>query len=197
MESIASKIKQARIKKGMSQEELAERSQISLRTVQRIESEQNEPRGKTLQLICEALQINIEELLDYGKKEDQQFLMFFHLSVLCGAFIPVGNIILPLVLWLTKKEKIIGLHRLGAKLLNFQIIWTVLSFIIPAIMMTIGFDSFLDGVDFESRVADEVKMAIYLIFSFGLINYTIAVILAILNYRGKQVTYPSIIPMIK
>jgi uncharacterized Tic20 family protein len=197
MESIASKIKQARIRKGMSQEELAEQSQISLRTVQRIENEQNEPRGKTLQLICDTLQINIEDLLDYGKKEDRQFLMFFHLSVIFGAFIPVGNIILPLVLWMTKKDKIVGLHRLGAKLLNFQIIWTMLSFILPAIMMAIGFDSILERVDFESRVADEVKMAIYLIFSLGLINYTIAVILAILNYRGKKVTYPSIIPMIR
>ncbi len=197
MESIATKIKQARIKKGMSQEELAELSGISLRTVQRIETEQNEPRGKTLQLICETLQINIEDLLDYGKNEDKQFLAFFHLSVICGAFIPIGNIILPLILWLTKKDKVIGLHRLGAKLLNFQIIWTILSFVAPAIIMAVEFETVLDSVDFEKNIADSVRIGIYYIFGFGFINYLIAVILAILNYRGKEITYPSTIPMIK
>ena len=197
MESIASKIKQARIRKGMSQEELAELSGISLRTVQRIESEQNEPRGKTLQLICDTLQINIEELLDYGKKEDRQFLMFFHLSVLFGVFVPIGNIILPLVLWLTKKDKVVGLQRLGAKLLNFQIVWTLLSFILPVVMMTVGFDSILESIDFEKLVASDIKTAVYLILSFGLVNYTIAVVLAVLNSRGKKITYPSIIPIIR
>jgi len=197
MESIASKIKQARIKKGMSQEELAELSGISLRTVQRIENEQNEPRGKTLQLICDTLQINIEDLLDYGKKEDRQFLMFFHLSVIFGAFVPIGNIILPLVLWLTKKDKITGLQSLGARLLNFQIIWTFLSFIVPVIVMTIGFEALFDSINIEIEIADTIKHGLFLILSFGFINYLIAVVLAILNYRGKHVTYPSIIPMIK
>ncbi|MEO9952847.1 DUF4870 domain-containing protein [Nonlabens sp.] len=83
-----------------------------------------------MQLICETLVINIEELLDCGKHEDRQFLMFFHLSVLAGMFIPIGNIILPLILWLTKKGKIQGLQRIGAKLLNFQIVFQTIGFII-------------------------------------------------------------------
>ena len=126
MNSIGTKIKEIRLKKGLSQEELAEKSQVSLRTIQRIENNENEPRGKTMQLICESLGANIEELLDYDKKEDSQFLMFFHLSVLCGIAIPTGNIILPLVLWLTKKDKIQGLQKMGARLLSFQIVWTCL-----------------------------------------------------------------------
>ena len=35
-------------------------------------------------------------------------------------------IILPLILWMNKKDKIIGLKEVGANLLNFQIIWSVL-----------------------------------------------------------------------
>lgn len=197
MESIALKIKQARIKKGMSQEELAELSAISLRTVQRIESEQNEPRGKTLQLICDTLQINIEELLDYGKKEDRQFLMLFHLSVIFGAFVPVGNIILPLVLWLTKKDKIVGLQNIGARLINFQIIWTLLSFLIPVIIMSVGLTRIFNSINLEIGIASSIKNGLFMILSFGFINYSLAVLFAILNYRGKQTTYPSIIPMIK
>ncbi|WP_194850966.1 helix-turn-helix domain-containing protein [Nonlabens antarcticus] len=191
MESIAAKIKQARIKKGMSQEELAEGSQISLRTVQRIESGQNEPRGKTLQLICETLQINIEDLLDYGKHEDRQFLMFFHLSVITGAFIPVGNIILPLVLWMTKKDKIVGLHRIGAKLLNFQLVWTFFAYATP-ILFSIFISGPLINIDF-----DPVTVTLLQIFGLSTINYLFAILFGIQNYRGKQITYPSIIPMIR
>lgn len=193
MNPVGTKIKEIRLKKGMSQEELASQSQVSLRTIQRIEKNENEPRGKTMQLICEALEINIEELLDYGKNEDRQFLMFFHLSVLAGIFIPVGNIILPLILWLTKKDKISGLHRIGARLLNFQIVWSVLSFIIPIVFMIIGFEK----LHILNEGVSSIKNGVFAILSFGLINYTIAIILAILNRRGKQVTYPSIIPLIK
>jgi len=35
---------------------------------------------------------------------------------------PLGNIILPMILWLTKKDKIIGLKEVGANLLNYQIV---------------------------------------------------------------------------
>lgn len=45
---LAKKIKELRGRKGMSQEELAEKSQLSLRTVQRIEGGETEPRGDTL-----------------------------------------------------------------------------------------------------------------------------------------------------
>lgn len=133
MKELGAKLKDARTRKGFSQEELAERSQVNLRTIQRIENNQNEPRGKTLNLLCEVLEINTEDLLDYGKHEDRQFLVFFHLSVLTFLVIPLGNIILPLILWLTKKDKIIGLKNVGVTLLNFQINWSIVSFISIAI----------------------------------------------------------------
>jgi uncharacterized Tic20 family protein len=188
MQSVGTKIKEMRLKKGFSQEELATQSQVSLRTIQRIENNENEPRGKTLQLICESLEINIEELLDYGKQEDRQFMMFFHLSVLIGLFIPIGNIVLPLILWMTKKDKIQGLQTVGAKLLNFQIAFQLLSFllIIAAALGKILHKNYLNWSQ------------IFIVVLILLISNGIAsIIFAVLNARGKQITYPSIIPMIK
>ena len=52
MNKIGEKIKEARKKKGLSQEDLAESAKVNLRTIQRIENNENEPRGKTLNLIC-------------------------------------------------------------------------------------------------------------------------------------------------
>jgi len=148
----------------------------------------NEPRGKTLQLICETLVINIEELLDYGKHEDRQFLMFFHLSVLAGMFIPIGNIILPLILWLTKKGKIQGLQRIGAKLLNFQIVFQTIGFIIFVSVLILNI---LDKEVFLISNFLEIVLAL------GVLNVIAAIIFAVANFRGKQFTFPSIIPMIK
>lgn len=63
MNIIAQKISESRKIKGLTQEELAEKAKINLRTIQRIESSENEPRGKTLNLICDVLEIDIKELI--------------------------------------------------------------------------------------------------------------------------------------
>ena len=77
MNEIGKKIKEVRKKKGLSQEELAESSKVNLRTIQRIENDENESRGKTLSLICDVLDINTDDILDYGKYEDKSYLIVF------------------------------------------------------------------------------------------------------------------------
>ncbi len=61
MIGVGQKIRESRKLKGLSQEELADLAKVNLRTVQRIEANQNEPRGKTLNLLCEVLEINKRE----------------------------------------------------------------------------------------------------------------------------------------
>jgi len=128
MNEIGKKIKDIRKKKGLSQEELAESAKVNLRTIQRIENNESDTRGKTLNLICEVLNPNIEDILDYGKQPNKKYLILFHLSVISFLAIPIGNIIIPLILWLTQKDKIIGLKEVGSNLLNFQIMWSVLTY---------------------------------------------------------------------
>jgi len=68
MNLIGNKISETRKLKGFSQEKLAELSNVNLRTIQRIEKNISEPRGKTLSLLCEVLELNLQELLE---KENQ------------------------------------------------------------------------------------------------------------------------------
>lgn len=68
MSIIGEKISASRKAKGLTQEEVAELSKVNLRTIQRIENNENEPRGKTLILICEVLDINLEDLLNSKKQ---------------------------------------------------------------------------------------------------------------------------------
>lgn len=59
----AKKISETRKIKGLTQDELAEQAKVHLRTIQRIENSDGEPRSKTLHLICEALEMDYKELI--------------------------------------------------------------------------------------------------------------------------------------
>lgn len=114
-----------RKRKGLTQEKLSDLSNINLRTLQRIEKGKSEPRSDTLNNLCQVLEVNIEDLLDFGKNDNLMFLKYFHLSVLTCLFFPLGNIILPLILWLTNQHKINDLKVQGINVLNYQILWSL------------------------------------------------------------------------
>lgn len=186
MKGIGAKIKEVRKTKGLSQEELAESAKINLRTIQRIENNESEPRGKTLHLICDAVDINVEDILDYGKQEDKSYLTIFHLSVLTFLVIPVGNIIIPLIMWINKKDKIIALKKIGANLLNYQIVWSMLTFVSIA-----GFAYF--------KIMHYTYAALFLYVLIGLyiLNIVLPIIFAIKTNKGKSDNlYPLIIKLI-
>ena len=187
MNEIGKKIREVRKKKGLSQEELAESAKVNLRTIQRIENNESEPRGKTLNLICEVLDINAEDILDYGKQTDKSYLIIFHLSVIVFLAIPVGNIILPLILWMNKKDKIIGLKEVGANLLNFQIIWSIIAFLS---ITTFAF--------FKIMHYGYYPILFYVFIGLYALNIILPIIFAIKTNNGiKENLYPNIIKLIK
>jgi transcriptional regulator with XRE-family HTH domain len=62
MKSTGKIIYEVRVKKGISQEELATLAKVNLRTIQRIENDLTEPRDTTINLICGVLEIHQDEL---------------------------------------------------------------------------------------------------------------------------------------
>ncbi|QTD37656.1 DUF4870 domain-containing protein [Polaribacter batillariae] len=54
-------------------------------------------------------------------KEDKQLLVITHLSQLLDFVSGIGGFIVPLVLWLTKKDDVIGMDFHGKAILNFRI----------------------------------------------------------------------------
>ncbi|MFC0520706.1 helix-turn-helix domain-containing protein [Mesonia maritima] len=187
MEKIGEKIKQIRTQKGLSQELLAEEAKVNLRTIQRIENNESEPRGKTLNLICDALKVNVEDIVEYGKKTDQTFLVVLHLSVLSFLVIPLGNILIPLILWVNKKDKIIGLKEAGANLLNFQIFWCIVTY-----CLFIGY-AFLKIMHISG-----FTILIYSAMFLVLINIILSVLFAIISRKKMSKNlYPTIVKLIK
>lgn len=119
MNSIGDRISETRKSKRLTQEKLAELAQINLRTIQRIENNENDPRGKTLELICEVLDLKVEDLID-SRNEDRRknygilIINVFFLFVLNFALVGVYG-------YLTLDSEANTNSRLGALLLSFFI----------------------------------------------------------------------------
>ncbi len=126
---LAQRIKVLRNRKGFSQEELADKTGLSLRTIQRIENGETEPRGDSLKRLAAAFDVSADEITDWTIQEDKGFLMGLNLSALSFIIFPLLGILIPLVIWITKKDKIKNGNEVAKELLNFQISWTMLLFI--------------------------------------------------------------------
>ena len=62
-EYIGHRIQKLRKIKGLTQEDLAERTKLSVRTIQRIEKGDVDPRNYTINVLAEALEVEISDLL--------------------------------------------------------------------------------------------------------------------------------------
>ncbi len=123
---LAKRVKELRNRRGLSQELLAENSGLGLRTIQRIENGETEPRGDTLRRLANALDAYPDEIIDWTISEDKGFLMALNLSALGFILFPLLGIIIPLILWISKKDKIKHVNQISKEILNFQISWTII-----------------------------------------------------------------------
>lgn len=123
--TIGEKIKSIRTKKGLTQEILAEKTNVSTRTIQRIENNEVDPRSYTLEKIALALNIEFKEFSDFQfentKKEDPQLLALLHLSGLFVLIFP------PILIWLWKKDEVKDIDQNAKDVINFQLsMWVYL-----------------------------------------------------------------------
>lgn len=148
--NIAQNIRELRVLKGLSQEKLAELAQISLRTVQRIENNETEPRGHSLLQIAKALNTTPEELgapvgntaAIPAEYRDKTYPTYLNLSALSFLFFPLFGIVVPFILWMVKRGQSHNIDRAAKKLIIFQTLWCVLLASFYVSMFTNSFASF-------------------------------------------------------
>lgn len=190
METIGTKITELRKQKALSQEELADSAKVNVRTIQRIENNETTPRGATLKLICDALEVTPDEIINFEKTEDNTFLIWLHLSVMLGYVLPLGNIILPLILWLSNKNKINHVNEQGKNILNFQILYSVVTFS----LMFMGVFGKITHQDLFIRF----QTIFIILFVCGMINFLFPIINAVRISKGTVKNfYPVIIRFVK
>ena len=119
-----SKLTEYRKKLNYTQSELSEKSGISVRTIQRIESGAK-LKGHTLKAIALALNLNPSELDETSVEKIQYnypLIKLINLSSLLF-FIPFANILIPLLIVHLKKEK----NSITKQIISIQILWTITS----------------------------------------------------------------------
>jgi transcriptional regulator with XRE-family HTH domain len=105
----------------LTQEELAEKSGLSVRTIQRLEAGL-QPKGFTLRALAKALEINEQELL--AKDEiDMAMLKLINFSSIPFTLLPPLNIAIPFILMLTRNQ----FNLMTKQIVTIQILWSVLS----------------------------------------------------------------------
>jgi len=141
-----SKLKQIREQQNLTQEELSDKSGISVRTIQRIESGTT-PKGHTLKTLSGALGISQNELrnnekeipvenLETDSSINFQKIKFINLSSLLFVVVPPLNILFPLLLSHILKQR----NLLTKQIISLQILWTILApvFFMLGILLKLG-----------------------------------------------------------
>ena len=130
------KVNELRQQKGWTQEQLAEKCEVSPRTIQRIESGEVDPRAYTLQCLSEALEF---DFMEDNTGNENLWLTILHLS----SAVPL--LVVPLLLWSWKKTQSYKIDKQGREVLNFQITMMLLLFLggfllmlLPVILITLG-----------------------------------------------------------
>lgn len=186
-QNLATKIKDLRIRRGFSQEQLSEESKLSLRTVQRIEKGETIPRGDTLVKLTQALGVTPDDLLEWEIAEDKGYLQLLNWSSLTFIIQPILGIIIPLVMWMLKREKIKFVDDSGKKIINFQITWTLLFYLTLTILIMALEQEFY--IPFRFSIQNSISSLIshfstptIIVFSLYLFN----IVMILLNVRKSQ-----------
>jgi len=110
-------------------------------------------------------------------KQEKTMAMLCHLSALAGFFIPFGNVVGPLIVWLIKKDESALVDENGKKALNFQISITIYA-IVAAALIAVG-------------------IGLILLPAIGIFSLVMIILNSIKANKGEPTEYPLSIQLIK
>jgi uncharacterized Tic20 family protein len=71
-------------------------------------------------------------------EKDRQLAVLMHLSSLVGYFVPLANLVIPLVIWLVKKDESADIDAVGREVVNFNLsmlLYAVIGFILTFVLI--------------------------------------------------------------
>lgn len=165
------KIAEIRRQKGVTQEELAAKANINVRTIQRIEKGEVDPRSYTINEIATALDVDPELLLDQKRSDNRLWILLLHMS----NYVPI---LLPAVfLFAWKKDESDEIYQHGKKVLNFQI----------SMFFLLMISGFLAIIIIGMILAPLISIFIWIITTVNILRYV----------GGHEVKYPMSLQIIK
>jgi uncharacterized Tic20 family protein len=104
--------------------------------------------------------------------------MFCHLGPLLGFLVPlVGNILVPLFIWMAKKDEIPFVDHHGKEAVNFQITVSICAIV--------------------SMILSLVVIGIFLMIAVGIAALILLILAAVAASRGELYRYPVSIRLVK
>jgi hypothetical protein len=108
---------------------------------------------------------------------ERNWAMFCHLAGFAGFFVPLGGVIGPLVIWLSKRDDSTWVNENGKSSLNFQLsILMYMVLVIPLCLILIG---------------------IPLLIILGILKIVFVIIASVKASKGEEFRYPLSIPFIQ
>lgn len=182
--NLSQRVKDLRNQRGMTQESLAENSGLSLRTIQRIENNESVPRGDSLKRLAIALKTTPDDIIDWKIQEDRGYLTLMSISALGFLFFPILGIIIPLVFWILKKDKLKNVDKIGKSILNFEITWSIILFSYFILLFLGVFSRIM------IHISPSTILKIYIpVIILYLYNIVIIVVNTIRVSRNKEIKY--------
>ena len=169
--------------KGYTQEQLSDRTSVTVRTIQRIEKGDVQPHLQTVKLLAVGLDVEVNDLLVLDNPNEEviqrKWMLLIHGSPFFGLIIPFANVLFPLFIWISKANdnKVYDQH--GRAVVNFHC--TINLLLIISLLLFFPFP----GINFFGTGA---------VVLFGLI-FSIKNLMSALS-TGKC-NYPLSIPFLK
>lgn len=186
---LSERIKELRNQHGYSQDEMARRAGLSLRTIQRIELNETEPRGDTLIRIAVVFNLKPDELLILKDDVIGNFIPLLNLSALTFIFFPLLGFLTPLLIWLLKKDKSRTEEKAGRNLLNFQVTWAL----ITCSVYILG----LFGIMIQIGALGRPESFLLSLFVLYALNFVFILFNIFLSVKNKSVFYQPAIPFLR
>ena len=111
-------------------------------------------------------------------RKDNQLLVVTHLSQLLDYVTGFGGLVVPLILWLTQRDKVLEMDEHGKSVVNFQISVIIYALISIPLILFFG-------------------LGILLLITVGIIAFIFPVVNAVKASRGDHPYYPFSLQIIK
>lgn len=121
--------------------------------------------------------MELEKQVTITKRKDRQLLVLLHLSQLLDYISGLGGIIVPLIIWLTNRDKVEGLDQQGKMVLNFKLSMLLYIFISLPLILVFG-------------------LGILLLVIIGFISFIFPIINAVKVSNDETPSYPFTIKFI-
>lgn len=111
-------------------------------------------------------------------RKDNQLLVITHLSQLLDLFTLIGGFLIPLILWLTQRDKVLQMDEHGKAILNFQISMFIYALVCIPLILLFG-------------------LGILGLIAIGLITLIFPIVNAVKASNGHAPSYPLSLSIVK